>query len=310
MLALSVPAFATPDHVVDVDEELLGSNEAGFLILRTVRDNLGSYFSTKTTVYLDEYEKKAGKDFIDRDVARTFKSTLVSDVRIFRDYGPTPSQPKITETIETNNKGAVLSDLLIKYPQRGRRWSKDEFAKLIALRWDRGDIRSAGKQFLTSFDVCESVFQVERNTPWEVEEAREDSNCVYLRLTTGGKDDDESQQSRWICLLPETTRQLHAHLKLKPWYLVSRGFKSMAEAVDQARQIYQRHKDSSPALPALEVWSVHSPDEPGLPYRIAVAAEPDMTPAKFEWLRTTLGKDLAPIHSGGFEERFPVGTPP
>lgn len=305
ILALGVPARATPDQVVLVDEELLGSNDASFLVLRTVRDNLGSYYSTKTAVYLDEYEKTAGNHFIEQDAARTFKSTLVSDVHSFRDHGPTPTQPKITETIKTNNKEVGLSDLMIKYPQRGRRWNKAEFAKLVALRSAQGDIRSAGRLFLTSFDVCESVFKVERNTPWEVEEAREDSNCVYLRLTTGVE--DGGQQSRWVCLLPETTRQLHAHLELKPFYLVSGGFNNLDEAIAKARQSKKDH----PSLPGLEVWRVSASEEKEQPFRIVVVKDMDhVTPADFESLRALLGQNLAPTNSRGFVDRFPVETSP
>jgi len=46
--------LGTPDRVLDIEEDFLGSNAEAFAILRTEHDNLGSYYADRVKRYLDE----------------------------------------------------------------------------------------------------------------------------------------------------------------------------------------------------------------------------------------------------------------
>lgn len=313
-LGLITAVQATPDRIQDVDEQFLASNEQGFVILRTVYDNLGSNYSGKTTTYLDEYEKKvgSGEEIVMSGIARKRKSTTLLDIRTSVDPDSPRNKPLITETVMEKAEGFDLASLLTKYQQRGTLWSKEDFAKLMSWKTERGDLFSAAKCFLMSDHVTSLVFQVERRTEYSINEVREDGNCLYLRLTTGGE--DEGRQTRWICLLPDETRQVRAHLRLEPHYLTLARFKTLDEAKQKAQDIVRSAKDDKAIrqyVHQLEIWSSNESSSSDRPYFIVLSSGAEwMSPSKFEKMKAIFGPDLAPTTSLRFNEYFPVEHEP
>ena len=153
---------------------------------------------------------------------------------------------------------------------------------------------------------------MERRTEYSIDEAREDGNCLYLRLTTGGE--DEGRQTRWICLLPDATRQVRAHLRLEPHYLTLARFKTLDEAKQKAQEIVRSAKDNKAIrqyVHQLEIWSSDESSSSDRPYFIVLSSSADwMSPSKFEKMKAIFGPDLAPTSSQRFDEYFPVEHEP
>ena len=116
LLAGVTSVTATPDRQIIVEEDLLGSNATGFLILRTVFDNRGSYFIDHTIRYLDEYEKKPQTQPIESTLARRVKRTVLLDVTTSRDYSDDGGPMTVSENVkeqETDMNGTGLSRFAI-----------------------------------------------------------------------------------------------------------------------------------------------------------------------------------------------------
>ncbi len=295
----------TPDRVLDIEEQLLASNENGFVILRTVHDSLGSYYSSETTTYLDEYEKKpgSGEELVMDNVARSLKSTTLLAIRSEVDPDSPRGKPLVTHSIKEKASEIDLVNLLTKYPQRARLWNKEDFAKLMSWKTSDGDLYSAAKCFLMSDHVTSLILHTERRSDYSIDEVREDSNSIFIRVTAGG--DDEGRQTRWICLLPDKTRQIRAHLQIKPFYFMLGRFKALEAAREKAKQIakdIESKKESKAYTNDLEIWTVRDSNSTSMSYCIVLASgmgEPG--PTEFEKMRGIYGADLAPVHSGRFE---------
>ena len=116
LLAGVTSVTATPDRQIIVEEDLIGSNATGFLILRTVFDNRGSYFIDHTIRYLDEYEKKPQTQPIESTLARRVKRTVLLDVTTSRDYPDDGGPMTVSENVkeqETDMNGTGLSRFAI-----------------------------------------------------------------------------------------------------------------------------------------------------------------------------------------------------
>jgi hypothetical protein len=291
-----------------VEEDFLGSNETGFAILRTETDNHSSYYSMQVTRYLDEYEKVPAKQTITSFLARRVKRTILLDVH---DYNDPPTKER---TVKAQDSSIKLAEVLTQYPARARKWEEAKFAKFSS--WKKGSRISSGKNQMLSnwFWAEDEIFGAQDPKPeWELEQAMEDMNSVYLQVSTGPQnhDDDEgSRQTRWICIIPDKTRQIHAHLELQPMYLCAGSYATADEAVKQAREVLKKAKETKVLTPSLEVWSVEYFDSP-LCYTLVVRDEmKDIKPKKFKQLQRLLGPDLSPTTSECFVARTQVSEPP
>ena len=307
----SVTLLGTPDRSITVEEDFLGSNATGFAILRTETDNHSSYYQLQVTRYLDEYDKTPEQQPVASFLARRVKRTMLLDVDRLID---TETGAK-SENVRTRNDSTQMADLLTRYPERAYRWDGSRFAKLSS--WKRnGRITSGQADFLSNWtSLPEEIFgKYEHQPEWKLEQAMEDMNSLYLRVSTGPEgveaDDGGIRQTRWICIIPDKTRQIHAHLELQPMYLCAGSYATADEAVKQAREVLKKAKETKVRTPSLEVWSVEYFDSP-LCYTLVVRDEmKDIEPKKFKQLQRLLGPDLSPTTSECFVARTQVSEPP
>ena len=302
---IALPVFATPDRSITVEEDWLGSNENGFVILRTETDNHGSYCSGQVTRYLDEYEKAPQKQPIESSIARRAKRTTLLDIRTNRDYSAGP--PITTEDIKTRDQEVKLADVLRKYPGRTRKWNAEKFAKFAAWKKKDHDIRSGQNQVMSRYEVVNEVFGLEsgQGLIWTLETVMEDGNCLYLRMTTGLDEEEEegSSQSRWICILPEKTLQIRDHLELQPFYLCIGHYDTAEEAVKQARELMKKTTQTKDSIPGLEVWSVSDYPEPCYFTIVLKHGMGNMNASRFEKLKSHFGQGLTPVSSEYFKAK-------
>ncbi|WP_395752597.1 hypothetical protein [Prosthecobacter sp.] len=304
IFASSMSLLGTPDRTITVDEDFLGSNATSFAILRTETDNHSSYYRLQVTRYLDEYEKTPEQQPVASFLARRIKRTTLLDMDRLID----PDTGAKSENVRTRNDSTQLADLLTRYPERAYRWDGSRFAKLSSWKRD-GRITSGQANFLSNYtSLPEEIFgKYEHRPEWKLEQATEDMNSLYLRVSTGLEgveaDDEGSRQSRWICIIPAKTRQVHDHLDLQPMYLCAGSFPKAEEAVKQAREMITKAREAKSALPSLEVWSVQYGSSPVCHTLVLRTSMEDIQPDAFKQLQLIFGASLSPISSGCFLER-------
>ena len=297
--------MATPDRAVHVDEDIFGSNETGFAILRTETDNLGSYYTSRTKRYIDEYVKESKEAGYSLALARKERSTLILDTR--DSHGPDAEK---SQTTEAEDLSVSLAALLKKYPARPRRWNAEQVGKLGKTGSGHGVY--AGRFCVVSdYEMARHVFGLEASElEWRLDEVAEDMNSVYLKVYTGTVDDDGDKQSRWICNVPTKSEQLHAHLNLETSCLVSGRFPTVEEAWEQVRVIRAKAKEANHSLYGLEVWSVSQPTGKPVFTLVLRDAVREITAGRFERLKQLIGADLAPTTTSHFLERTKVPVAP
>jgi len=304
MFASSMSLLGTPDRSITVEEDFLGSNGTGFAILRTETDNHSSYYRLQVTRYLDEYEKAPEQQPVASFLARRVKRTTLLDVDRLID----PDTGARSENVRTRNDSTQMADLLTRYPERARRWEGSRFAKLSSWKRD-GRISSGEANFLSNYtSLPEEIFGKYQHQPeWKLEQAMEDMNSLYLRVTTGmdavEADDEGSSQSRWICIIPAKTRQVHDHLDLQPTYLCAGSYPKAEDAVKQARELKAKAAEAKSHVPTLEVWSVQYGSSPLCFTLVIQESMQDIQPERFKQLQLLLGTSLSPISSTCFVER-------
>lgn len=243
------PLFATPDHVVSVTERFLGSNATGFVVIRVENDNLGSYYSSRTTTWLDEIPKTS-------DGRETVKSTRLLEVirSVDVDHNDPNTPPAVSEKIHHQDTSLTLAAVLQNYPVLlGPAWSPEQLAKLEVHQ-------VGGIYFNRKVSLVHGTFVHERlfggrhdDVEWRLGEVAEDANCIYLKLSIGN---DSGPETRIVCVPPETTKQQRDQAAAQPVYLVAGKFESREEAEQTARAILTKARGLKVPAFQLEIWSL------------------------------------------------------
>jgi hypothetical protein len=297
LCSLIHPLFATPDHAVSVTERFLGSNSTGFAVIRVEADNLGSYYSSRITTWLDEIPKTP-------DGREKAKSTLLLDVTRTVDIEhsdrntPTP----VAEKINRQDASMTLASVLQRYSgQMGQAWTPDQLSKL--------EIHPVGGvHFNRRLELIHGTFVHEKifggrhaDKSWSLKEVTEDADCIYLRLSIGN---DSGPESRIVCVPPEVTKKQRDQASAQPVYLVAGKFESRDEAMQAARAIMAKARELKVYGFVLEIWSLEDGTmktkyviaERFSTERIGKGGIPDM--------EKSLEIRLTPMSSGRFIEKF------
>lgn len=297
LLILSCPrSGATPDHEIRVTERLLGSNSAGFAILRVERDNRGSYYVSSEKHFLDIYEKGGGDDR--PDLAEKTSTVLLLRQTYSKDPDAAPDAPpgvNVDEMAEVN-EAVSLPKLLERFPRMPDRWTAEKFQRLGA--HPTAGVTLNGYSLIWGGWVKER-FGADRNDEldWKLEDAAEDSNSLFLKVST-------EKQTRWICIPPASTEQVRARLLMKDFYLVAGTFDAEEEAVALARKIIGKRQERKSPRFAPEVWSQRTPAGK-VRYRVVSGlTEKAVRGDSFSRLEETLGLELEVTGSSGFGNRI------
>lgn len=297
----SSPAIATPDRQVTVDEQLIGSSAAGYVVIRTETDNLGSYYRSRTKRFLDEYSKNAAAIENETAVGVKTHSRLLLDVStsIDPEHSDPLTKPAGSELVNEKDKTLALADILERYPTNVTKWDAKRFSRLT--------MQQLGGVYLDSLCVVwggtltQTIF--ENRLPeaeWRLDEVLEDSNCIYLKVSKGT---DGEQQTRFVCIPPRRSRQIHDHLDLKPFYLSAGSFGTKQEALEKARALIEKSKANGLVGFNPEIWTMWKPTDKIVYVIAATYLQEPSTEESFAALEGVLGLHLVPLSSKHFREK-------
>jgi len=191
LLFLCEVCFATPDSSSKSKELFLGSNNAEFAILRTVREVKGSHFVTYYKKYLDVYAKELDQTKEGLNKVKLKKSILMVD---FSENSV--NYPKLDVTVHQKDTTLSYAELLVKYHQ-----------KLHKVEARVYDFIESEKEVKITKLISEKLGYKhgEEKHRWKIEEVLSDSDSIYLKMSLGGN-------NRYICVLPEEVKQLKERL--------------------------------------------------------------------------------------------------
>ena len=243
------PLAATPDHAVSVSERFLGSNPTGFSVIRVEIDNLGSYYSSRMTTWLDEISKTS-------DGREKMKSTLLLDVTQTVDLEHTDpnTPPAVAEKSNSQDATLTLASVLQRYPgQIQASWTPEQLARLEVHQ-------VGGIHFNRKLSLIHGTFIHEKifggrhaDEAWSLSEVSEDADCIYLKLAIGN---DSGPESRMVCVPAEITKRQRDQASAQPVYLVAGRFESREEAVQAAKPIMAKARELKLHSFQLEIWSL------------------------------------------------------
>ncbi len=297
LCSLIHPLTATPDHAVSVTERVLGSNPGGFAVIRTETDNLGSYYSSRVTTWLDEIPKTPeGREKV--------KSTLLLDVThsVDANHEDRNTPPPVAEKINSQDTSLTLASVLQRYPdQIQQTWTPEQLSKL-EIHQVGGIHFNRRLSLVHGTSVQQKIFGGRRaDEPWSLSEVTEDADCIYLRLSIGK---DSGPESRIVCVPPEITKRQRDQASAQPVYLTAGKFDTREEAAQAARTIMTKARELKFHGFHPEIWSLEDGTlktkyvvaETYSTERIGTGGIPEMEKA--------LEIKLTPMSSGRFIEKF------
>ena len=288
-MGLIISSWGTPDRSVAVTERIIGANATGFAILRTESDNRGSYYIVEEKRYLDVYEKV--NEDPDGVLAKRTASTLLLDTSITTIDG-------LSKSVNARDATVLLADLLQTYPNSPVAWSADQFSKLESD--PTGGIEVNSKSVVWGGSIKE-FFRRGRNDDlgWRLDEVMQDENCLFLKVSAYLVDDAREQY--WVCLSPERTRFVKAHLERQELYISAGSFASKEEALEKAKGFSGMKSRFSP-----EVWTIKkAAGEVGY-LLVDTNSTENLRKGRFAAMEEALGVDLEIIPSKRFENLIPV----
>jgi hypothetical protein len=294
-IALLGNLAATPDRTVSVSEQPAGSNPAEFAILRTETDNLGSYYSDRKKITLEEFTK---------DKSAEPRTTLLLDISYHIDpqHSDRNTLPEVKETIHHQDATLHWAAILQRYPQHSwTRWTPEQMEKvtvhpIAGIRYNNRVLLLDGSK------IHQNVFDgIRPELPWELTEISEDANSLYLRLEKTFE--DGVHDSRIVAVPPGITKRVRDQALLKPLYLIAGKFGSEQEALAEARALKTKAAAAKSYQFHPEVWSVWEPTDK-IVYVIAEQYSMELIDRDaVQALERLLEVELVPMGSKNFRER-------
>jgi hypothetical protein len=294
-------SHGTPGQSVMIDELLLGEDEESFAVLRTERDNLGSYYKSRTKVFLDERSKATGKSV--KEVLLTDSTSTVD-----AEHADPNTEPKVKTEIHQKDERVLLGELLTRFtlipePQTGLARRTAESSPFMGMTvHPEGGIQNG--QGLVVFDaktLSEGVFGGRgADLPVQIQSMRQWGTAIYLKLS---KDDEDlgEMESHWVCVPPAKAVQVRAHESMEPIYLVAGSFDSKAKAIEAAEKWLATAREKKVAAFSPEIWSMEK--NRTLKYLVVQQRSGDVigTDQKLG-IEKALGIRFEPVKSEGFRE--------
>ena len=254
LMVLLVPEIcpATPDREVHDSDQLIGSNDESYAVLRTQWDNNGSYYTTIKTRSLIEFSKLPedpenpeaihipGKKLSEKQLLKT----RANDASV-TDSG------KHERSTEQRDDSLSMAGVLEKFHSMPWPWPEEKLAKL-EVDPERG-VRLGKLSLIWSGHVKER-FGVEPNADyiWRLAGVSEDSNSLYLQVI-GGHQDHPSH--RFIALSPQISKLARDHLRRQAVYIVAGRSDNLEDAIKQAQAAVK----ATGFVLGFEVWSQRNP---------------------------------------------------
>ncbi len=294
LAACPCQVHATPDRIVRVNETLVGIGDQSYAVLRTEDDNMGSYYSSRENIWLDEYPlEKAGRE----PVAQTH----LLDVTISIDVEHTDpnTAPAITRTTQHKDTSQTLAGLYERYPRRAfETWSAEQM-KDVTCHPEAG-IHFRNRIPLLSAKAIQGAF-TDRDHPWTLESISEGGGALFLRIVR--KSPDEYYEARVFHVPPETTRKVHDQLALKEFYLAAGRYATHDEAIRVTQELNARSRAAKFFYFQPEIWEARMPTGKT---EYVIVQENSMwliETGRVEKTQEVLGVQLVPVSSKHFHRR-------
>jgi hypothetical protein len=293
--------LATPDRATQVRERILGSNPNSFAILREESDNLGNYYTSRKTVWLDEVPKIAGG-------REKTKSTLLLDVtyHVDPDHADPNIPPAVTEELHTRDSELTLAAILqSNSDQPETRWTPEQRAQLVL--HPVGGVRLGHRLVLVDGAFIQQKVFGGRDgaSTWRLDEVTEDGNCLYVSLSIG---EDGSAESRVVCVPPDVTKRFQDQKSAEPVYLVAGQFESRESAAELATALVAKARAEKIFGFRAEIWAVDGGWK-SFKYVVVDAYSTDrIREGGIDKLEESLGVRFTPTSSERFVERFFVAN--
>lgn len=296
---------ATPDHVVEVEEVLLGSNAKSFVILRTEHDNMASHYRSQVRRCLDEYQKVQPGEKEQFARQQPAKSTVLLDVTYTLDPGNQDPRQVPAEKVNARDDSVSLTKVLSDFPKQPGRWDAEKFRLLTTDQ--RAGVLIGKRSIVWGGHVTEKLYG-ERNSQrdWVLEELSEDEDTIYMRVASPA---GAERQRRYLSLPVHATRQARYRLGMHPVYLSAGTFITEKQAVDKAVELAGDRTRLNVPGPAPEVWTMRMPTDKIEYVVVLCPLEEADTAEKFAHLEGRLSVSLAPQNSRDFQERIPLPPP-
>jgi len=218
-----LPLLATPDWANKTNETYLGSNEKFYATFLTETDNQGSYYEWHEVKRLNEYSKQDGT---------IINSTIISDIlyTVDANHNNPNIQPKITRSVQKQDKDVLLSTVLTSYHLPLIPAEKPEW--INRLSWVDGNIMMDEKLILVTKNILTGLkIPVEflSKDPMEksILQVYSDAESIYLVFKM---DTETDYNTHVLHISAETTKQLRDRINLLEEYVFIKSFKTFQEA--------------------------------------------------------------------------------
>ncbi len=298
--------LATPDWANKTNETYLGSNEKFYATFVTDTDNQGSYYEWREVKKFNEYSKQDGS---------IINSTIISDIlySIDANHNNPNTQPKITKSIEKQNKTVLLSTVLTSYhlplmPAEKREW-------VNRLSWNNGKIVLDKKLVIVSNEILKGLkIPMDLITLEPVQQAiiqvHSDAESIYLVL----KVDTETDFNTHVLHLSEDiTKQLRDRINLLEEYVFIQSFKSLQDANAFGLELIKRSQAKNFYGLNPEIWLAKEGKATHY-YLLHRPLELPIDPEQIKRLDTATGINSSTMKSTHFVEKWipydPNAKPP
>lgn len=293
--ALASTGFATPDRLVVSNERFFGCGKDTYAVLRTVHDNKGSYFHSRTTTTFIERSK---------DTSEVVREVLILDREETVDYdnmGKLP--PKVVVHAKDGNE--ILGNLLEKWPEQGGHLTPEELGRF---RFAAGNVRFDERLGLLygkpAFDAWCALAPAE--AAWTIEEGMEVSRTILLKVRWKEAGDEGRSSAYWVCVDERTNAQVRAFKHIQPIYLVAGTYDSKEKALEQASKWVAELKTLGYSAFQPAIWTVDRGR--ATPDYVIVAADSKylIDHRKTAEVEERLKVHLVPMNNERFREWIPI----
>jgi hypothetical protein len=294
LVACACKVHATPDRIVRVNETLVGIGDQSYAVLRTEDDNMGSYYSSRENLWLDEYPlEKAGRERV--------AQTHLLDVTISIDVEHTDpnTAPAITRTPHHEDTTQTLAGLYKRYPQRAfETWSAERMNDVTC--HPEAGIHFRNRIALLSAETIQSTF-TDKENPWTLESITEGGGALFLRIVR--KSPDEYYEARVFHVPTEVSREVRDQLARKEFYLAAGRYPTHDEAIRATQELNARSRVAKFFCFQPEIWEARMPTGKT---EYVIVQENSMwliETGRVEKMQEVLGVQLAPVSSKHFHRR-------
>lgn len=298
-IACATMIHATPERVINIDERLVGTGDGIHAILRTERDNLGSYYSDRENIWLDEYASG-------ESIRQLVKSTHLLDVTFIIDANHTDrnTPPAVERRVAHEDDSLPWASVLSRYPLReSEPWPESRMEMITSHQ--AGGIRFKNRIMLLDTKIITETFGKQyTDHPWAIKSIVESGGLLFLTIEKSTP--DETRETRIFHVPRENSQTIHDQMDLEPIYLATGSYESLDEAMAVTGQLIAQAREAEVFSFHPEIWEERHP-APRTRYVIVLQHSMKLIESgRHTNIQKVLGVELVPTSSKNFWKRTHV----